>query len=128
MSLTLSFPLRLRRRLGLAWLLLALLLAPLLGRMHQVLHVPGIGQGGGVSAPGDAHPQATLDMLHTLFAGHSGVDCQVLDQHTQLGAGCSTFAVGLPTLPQAAPLGVPLAAPNARRTAAFHARAPPLSI
>ena len=138
MSLTLSFPLRLRRRLGLAWLLLALLLAPLLGRMHQVLHVPGIGQGGGLSAPGDAHPQAeagpgsagqqTLDMLHALFAGHSGADCQVLDQHTQLGAGCSTFAVGLPTLPQAAPLGVPLAAPNARRTAAFHARAPPLSI
>ncbi|HQQ69112.1 MAG TPA: hypothetical protein PLL92_02215 [Alicycliphilus sp.] len=142
MSLTSSFPLQLRRRLGLAWLLLALLLAPTLGRMHQVLHAPvmapAVEQAIGLAAQGDAHPwaqadpgsagQQALDMLHALFAGHSGADCQVLDQHTQLGAGFSVFALALPTLPQAVPAGTPLCVPDTRRTAAFHARAPPLSV
>ena len=44
MSLTPALMLQLRRRLALAWLLLALVLAPALGRMHQVLHLPA-GQG-----------------------------------------------------------------------------------
>ncbi|MBS0508368.1 MAG: hypothetical protein JSR53_13395 [Proteobacteria bacterium] len=132
--MTVSFPPQLRRLLGLAWLLLALLLAPMLGRMHQVLHAPTIGQ----TVQGDAHPRAqddpgsagqqALDMLHALFAGHSSADCQVLDQHTQLGAGFSAFALAPVTVSQAVPLGAPLCAPDTRRAAAFHARAPPLNI
>lgn len=122
----------LRRRVGLAWLLLALLLAPMLGRMHQVLHVPGASQG----ALPAAHPAAgelahdagrhATDLLHALFAGHGTADCQVLDQSTQLGSGSGPAGVAAQVLAQTAPAAPAASAPAARRFAAFRARAPPL--
>lgn len=124
---------QLRHRLALAWLLLALVLAPTLGRMHQVLHAPG-----GVAhalAPGHAHGgaespgagQHALDALHALFAGHGAADCQVLDQQTLVGAALGQAPALPQAQPQPPPVGAPAAAPGTRRATPFHARAPPQS-
>ena len=56
----------LRRRLALAWLLLALVLAPTLGRMHQVLHLPG-----GAAPQAHAHGAARQAFLQAFFATHA---------------------------------------------------------
>lgn len=89
--------LRLRRWLT-AWLLLALVAAPLLARMHQVVHMPGLGAGAApavsaitaVSAewqlsaaatqPGNAAPQSQALAVQALFGHHGSLDCQALDQ------------------------------------------------
>jgi len=63
---------RLARRLALAWLVLALVLAPALGQMHRVLHLP--------VALGLAQPAGHDHGLGALFGGHSPADCQLLDQ------------------------------------------------
>lgn len=118
---------RLRRRLALGWLVLALVLAPALGRMHQVVHAPGLPAFDG-HAHGQEHGASALaDALHALFAGHAHADCQVLDQQTLAGPW---LAQALP-LAQAAPQGLPVGAcpaqPPARPPSPFHARAPPLA-
>jgi len=135
-------PLPHRQRIAVWWLALALLLAPLLGRMHQVVH----GLGGGPSAvahlaaPGashfdrDANASVTLqaraagqgsDALHALFAGHHGADCQLLDQ--LLLGGALLAALVLPTVHGAAQAPLPEHASQAgtRQRSAFLARAPP---
>lgn len=120
----------LRHRLALAWLLLALVFAPLLGRMHQVLHVPG---SAAVAAPlqHEAAPvagigQQALDTLHALFAGHGHADCQVLDQQTLVGAAAGQAPVLAQAAPQLPPAARPVPAPGVRKAPAFQARAPPL--
>lgn len=107
----------LRRRLGWAWLLLALVLAPALGQMHRALHLPGT-LGLAVHAA-DGHGVAAL------FGGHSPADCQLLDQLSHGGATVAEYAV-----PLAAPSGQQVAQPAAQppRPVAplpFQARAPP---
>lgn len=113
----------LSRRLALAWLLLALVLGPTLGRMHQVLHLPG-------GAPPQAHAYGTerqaLDVLHVLFAAHDNADCQVLDQQTLVGAALGQAPALLQGQPQLPPAGTPVPAPGTGGAAPFHARAPPL--
>ncbi|MHA7602333.1 hypothetical protein ACX12L_20590 [Alicycliphilus sp. T452] len=112
----------LRRRLALAWLLLALVLAPTLGRMHQVLHLPG-----GAAPQAHAHGAGqALDALHALFAGHGNADCQVLDQQTLVGAALGQAPALLQAAPQLPPACVPAPAPGTGGAAPFHARAPPL--
>ena len=69
---------RLARRLALAWLVLALVLAPALGQMHRVLHLP--------VAVGLAQPTGHDHGLGALFGGHSPADCQLLDQLHHGGA------------------------------------------
>lgn len=111
----------LRRRLALVWLLLALVLAPTLGRMHQVLHVPGS------AAPQvHAHGGQAFDTLHALFAGHGNADCQVLDQQTLVGAASGQAPALVQEQPQLPPAATPAAAPGTGGSAPFHARAPPL--
>lgn len=86
------------RRWLTAWLLLALVAAPLLARMHQVVHMPGLGAGAApavsavtaVSAawqlsaaaaqPGNAAPQSLAPAVQALFGHHGSLDCQALDQ------------------------------------------------
>jgi hypothetical protein len=96
------------------WLWLALLLAPSVGQMHRVLHLPG----GSV-------PTQHAEGLAALFAGHSPADCEQLDQLTQ---GCAP-SWQPPPLPGPWPDAVrtlPLAAaPQSAPLRAFHARAPP---
>lgn len=110
--------LSLRRRLAALWLLLALAVVPLLGRMHQVVHGPA-----SVHAAG----QPVRDTLHALFAGHGHADCQVLDQQTLGGPWSACMLPLAQALPQQAPAWAPAAAPALRRLAPFQARAPPIA-
>ena len=107
------------RRLALAWLVLALALAPALGQMHRVLHLPG--------ALGLAQPAAHDHGLGALFGGHSPADCQLLDQLHHGGA-----AVAESRVPLAQPDGQQVASLAAQPLRAapplpFQARAPPLA-
>ena len=111
--------LRLARRLAVAWLVLALVLAPALGQMHRVLHLP--------VALGLAQPAGHDHGLGALFGGHSPADCQLLDQLHHGGA-----AVAESSLPLAPPDGQRVASPAAQPLRAapplpFQARAPPLA-
>ena len=73
----------LRRWLA-VWLLLALCLAPLVARMHQVVHIPGAGLAPAVATAVPALPAVSPDGVgHTvqaLFGHHGSLDCQALDQ------------------------------------------------
>lgn len=121
-----------RHRLGLAWLLLALVLAPMLGRMHQLLHMPGGGvpqvlaHTHGAASPGAA--RHALDTLHALFSGHGNADCQVLDQQTLVGAALGQAPALQQEPPQQPPASMPAPVPGTRAAIPFHARAPPLSV
>ncbi len=109
----------LARRLGALWLVLALALAPALGRMHRVLHLPAAL---GVSAAA-AHSHG----LGALFAGHSPADCQLLDQLAQGGAPVAEWPA-LAAAPTPACPPAPAAQPLLPRAALpFHARAPPVA-
>ncbi|GKS98266.1 hypothetical protein AVKW3434_02780 [Acidovorax sp. SUPP3434] len=128
-------PLPHRRRIAVWWIAFALLLAPLLGRMHQVVHgvAPGLasasvswpaGVAHHATAP-DARPGQGGDALHALFAGHHGADCQLLDQ--LLLSGALLAALVLPTVHGAAQAPLPEHASHTgtRQRSAFLARAPP---
>ncbi len=121
-----ALPQQLRRHLALAWLLLALVLAPTLGRMHQIVHGVPAFAAGHAHAAGEGTAHQALDTLHALFAGHSSADCQVLDQQTLGGALLAQALPPVQASPQEPPAAPPAQAPALRRLAAFHARAPPL--
>jgi hypothetical protein len=140
---------RLRQQLpaqaALAWLLLALVVVPTLGRLHQVEHAGALEQmraghavqadahhrlaAASLAADEDAAPSTEADHTHgllsLLLAPHAAVDCLLLDQ----------LALGdaLHSAPQALPTLVPAQAPpvqHAGRSAAphvalFQARGPP---
>lgn len=140
---------RLRQQLpaqaALAWLLLALVVVPTLGRLHQVEHAGALEQmRAGHAVQADAHhrlaaasPAADEDaatsteadhthgLLPRILVPHAAVDCLLLDQ----------LALGdaLHSAPQALPTLVPAQAPpvqHAGRSAAAHvalfqARGPP---
>ncbi|WCM91151.1 hypothetical protein M5C99_11990 [Acidovorax sp. NCPPB 2350] len=108
------------------WLAMALVLAPALGRVHQVVHGPTAGAAQAVDRAGGhgghAHPAGVLEAL---FTGHAGSDCHLLDQ--------SLFGDALPPAPLPAPapgaVPVPPSLPatgiGARPSRTFLARAPP---
>ena len=114
---------RIARHAGLWWLVLALVLAPALGRVHRVLHLP-VPPGAAVQ-PADAHTHA--HGLGQLFAGHAPADCQLLDQLNQGGAPAAEWhapsAAATPACPPA-PAAQPLR-PGAPLP--FQARAPPVA-
>ena len=104
------------------WLALALVVAPALGRMHQVLHAPGLPQ---AHTPVHTHAHALHEDAHDLFGEHSVLECLVFDQ---LGHGCDDQlapALIAHALPNAAPVWStdPAALPAA--LSVFEARAPP---
>lgn len=109
----------LARRLGVWWLLLALALAPALGRMHRVVHLPA--ELGVQAASAHGHG------VGALFAGHNPADCQLLDQLTQGGVPVAEW----PALASApAPACPPAAAAQPllpRAALPFQARAPPVA-
>ena len=127
---------RLARHAGLWWLALALALAPALGRMHQVLHVPlslSAAQAATADSEGHAAPAAmhgtgqALDGPHGLFASHADVDCQMLDQQL-LGGVLLATAHAAPQVyapPDTQPAPPTTARWGARRLWACWARAPP---
>ncbi|XDF33112.1 hypothetical protein RBH89_12940 [Paracidovorax avenae] len=117
------------------WLAAALVLAPVQGRVHQVVHGPvaamasqaagaAASDDGLAASPGQAHGAG---LLEALFSHHADSDCHLLDQ--------SLFGAAL--LPALLPVVMPAAAPapddppatgvGARPQRAFLARAPPHS-
>ena len=142
---------RLPAQLALAWLLAALVAAPTLGRLHQVLHGGVLHEmRAGHPAPdlavaaqarvfasnsppaavaGDAARAAVLPgddgLLARALTGHGPSGCLLLDQ---LALGDALHGATL-QLPAAAPTGRPPLPPAencaARHIAQFHARGPP---
>lgn len=110
-------PARVQARWAWAWLWLALVLAPSLGQMHRVLHLP--------ASLGWAAPGGHAHGLAALFAGHSPADCEQLDQLTQGSAPLWLASALLGAAVQGAPGPVPRPAPCAGTARAFDARAPP---
>lgn len=120
--------LSLRHRLLACWLMLALVLSPALGLVHQVVHTPGLAPHVVQPAGGDiAQPAAkqALDAIHALFAGHSKAECVLLDQ---MALGHALLAKALPLL-QVVPAAVPVALIasewGAQHASPFQARGPP---
>ncbi len=111
----------------LAWtLVLAMVLAPLLGQMHRVVHLGSIA---GLASDAPRAGQPASDWVHALFDSHGPAGCQLLDQHHDGLAGPSAAPVlPLPCADRASP--APRAAVRDGRMlgAFFLARAPPLPI
>lgn len=126
------------RQLAALWaLVLAMLLAPALGRVHQVLHplaLPGLAAHGVESAlsadPAWADPEAIGDSapghwLLALFAGHGHKDCLLLDQ-LKAWAGPPDAVPSLSAArPQEPPAQVQVRIVAGGSAAHFDARAPP---
>lgn len=138
---------RLPSQVALAWLLLALVAVPLLGRLHQVGHgaeleqlraghtQPGAAQAGaqhGFFVPsltaqgaGAEHSHGLHGLLELLLAQHAPVDCLVLDQ-LALGDALDSARPVLPAL-SVGPTTVALQGGrfSAPHIALFQARGPP---
>ena len=119
-------PARWWAHLALVWLVLALVAAPTLGRLHQVLHGDALDR---VQAHAHATDTASADHRHgqlaQLVAGHAPTDCLLLDQ---LALGDALHSAPL-ALPEAAPTQAQPCLPAGRatlpHTALFLARGPP---
>ena len=109
-------------RVLLAWLLCALLAAPLLGRLHALAH-PGAQ---GHAAQGEHSAEPIAHTLADLLAEHpSSADCQLFD-HLALAdaAPCAAGATASPP-PPALPVQAARTAPVTAHAAQYHARGPP---
>lgn len=107
------------RRLALGWLVCALVLTPVLGLVHQVVH--GDRTVAGLNIPEDGNGS----FLAALFAGHHASDCHLLDQHTHAGPVVFTATLDLPTPPCALLRPQSVHAAPTRWFSFFEARAPP---
>lgn len=130
------------RRVAMAWLLLALVVVPTLGRLHHLVHGGALDQvqAGLLAAPSSLPGQQAWDAASTaqsaattghrlwlpyLLAHHAPVDCLLLDQ---LALGDALHATPLAMPAGDAPQPPPLHAPGRASTpyiALFHARGPP---
>ena len=102
------------------WLVWALVVAPALGRMHEVLHAPALPHAHVASTHSHADKH-----VHDAFGAHSQLECLVFDQ---LGHGSNhTPAIALIAyaLPNAVPVWISDATALPQAPAAFEARAPP---
>lgn len=127
---TLLFAHGLRRMAGWVascYLALALLLAPLLGLMHGVVHGAGeyrqAAQVQTTGAPGQAQ-----GWLADLFAAHAGAsDCRVFDQLSHSDVVPALLLLALPMVPSAYSFLFLEGEVLARWAALFEARGPPLA-
>jgi hypothetical protein len=116
--------LRLRQGAALLWLLLALVWAPTLGRMHQVVHG---GQGAHAHAEHAVAPSGgASQFLLPLLADHTPVDCLLLDQLALADAALGAPQALPPTPPVALHALWHATGTAPRHVALFHARGPPL--
>ena len=117
------------------WLVLALVLSPALGLVHQVVHGAGLGAGSAIAQQASAgielahvakpSAQHALDTIHALFAGHGKADCVLLDQ---IALAHALLAKALPLfqpLPTAAPVFDASTDVAQERVSPFHPRGPP---
>ena len=102
------------------WLALALVVAPALGRMHEVLHAPGLPQAHATTAS-HVHSHGVYD----LFGEHSALECLALDQLSHGHDGPAIHHHLWQALPHSLPVWsvAPEQLPTA--FALFQARAPP---
>ena len=118
------------------WLALALVVAPALGRMHEVLHAPALPHTqiqAHNAAPAHAHEHIAQSGdvsgsdLSDLFGSHSALECLALDQlgHA-LGFNCAPLAV-VHALPSSAPVWSTAQTALPVPIALFEARAPPVA-
>ncbi|WP_228529985.1 hypothetical protein [Diaphorobacter caeni] len=129
-----------RRRLGMCWLMLALVLSPALGLVHKVVHGSGVpaplaiqavaqlAQAGDAATVESASVQPAQDGVHGLFGAHTKAECVLLDQ---IALGHALMAQALPLaqpLPAAPPVADISAPPPGQHAAPFHARGPPSSL
>jgi len=123
------------RRMALAWLLLALVVVPTLGRVHQMAHGGALDRvhAGQAQLPGaptaEAAPAAQRPghglWLPLLVPQHAAVDCLLLDQ-LALGDALHSAALALPeAVPAQATAAQPAARTGAVHVALFQARGPP---
>ena len=102
------------------WLALALVVAPALGRMHEVLHAPGLPQ---------AHVAITqahhTHDAHQLFGEHTTLECLALDQLCHAMEGSTELALAGHALPSIAPTWSADPAALPADSPVFLARAPP---
>ena len=119
-------PARWWAHLALVWLVLALVAAPSLGRLHQVVHGDALDRvQGHIHITDTASAEHGHGLLAQLVAGHAPTDCLLLDQ---LALGDALHSAPL-ALPEAAPAQAqphPLAGrATLPHTALFLARGPP---
>ena len=127
---------------ALAWLLLALVIAPTLGRLHQVVHAPALehmhaghahglpaalwtaAEGAAPHASGNSHDHGHV-LEHLLWAQHAPEDCLLLDQLALGDALCSATQALPAAVPAQAPLPQHAGRSAAPHVALFQARGPP---
>lgn len=121
------------------YLVLALVVAPLLARMHQVLHVPGhvtahahstaiIGSHSGQALAATADASLNVDSTsatQALFAHHASLDCQALDQLAQGQATLLDLPWQAASGAATSPVAWPELAVHCLRRSAPVARGPP---
>lgn len=112
------------------WLALALVVAPALGRMHEVLHAPGLALSQAqtqVPSIATAPTGAPVNHVHgqDWFGEHSALECLVFDQLGHGGNFHPAIAVMAQALPDVAPIWSTDSAALPAASAAFEARAPP---
>ena len=129
-------------QVALVWLLLALVLVPALGRLHQVVHAPALpnhaltapaplamataSQAGAPTAAAGHVAAHAHGLLDALLAPHAPVDCLLLDQLALGDALHSAPLVLTPPLPAQAAPEQPGATAAPWHVAFFQARGPPL--
>lgn len=102
------------------WLALVLVVAPALGRMHEVLHAPGLPQAQVMAAS-----HAPTHDVHDLFGEHSALECLTLDQLSHGDSGPTALAMPCLVLPHSQPVWSANPAHLPTADALFQARAPP---
>lgn len=108
----------------LAWLLCALLAAPLLGRLHALAH-PGA-QGHMAHGQQTAQGKPIAHTLANLLAEHpSSADCQLFDHLALADAAPSAAGATASPPPPALPVQAARTAPATAHAAQYHARGPP---
>lgn len=119
-------PARWWAQLALAWLVLALVAAPSLGRLHQVVHGDALDR-----VHAHSNTKAATDAEHShgllaqLLAGHAPADCLLLDQ-LALGDALHSAPLALPeATPALAQPHPPAGRTTLPHTALFMARGPP---
>ncbi|QNP48926.1 hypothetical protein [Diaphorobacter aerolatus] len=132
--------LTLRQRLGMCWLMLALVLSPALGLVHQVAHGAGSSSHASMGGTSPAaleqgletpHASAsiadqTLGAMQQLFGAHTKAECVLLDQIALGHALVAHVPVLAEPLPEATPLAELSAEPLGQHAAPFRARGPPV--
>lgn len=115
-----------RSRVLAFWLALLVVLAPTLGRMHGVLHLPpvvALAQAPQTAVASGPQPSGTLAVL---FQHHAVLDCWEFEQLGHDGHDLPLFLwQGASLCPAVPPAWQPSAMPAAAPQRLFEARAPP---